>query len=60
MIGQRTVIEKRELTKNLVHKVAITNDEKKVVLVVDYMDGHFIIERSFRNNYIGLSQLKQE
>lgn len=59
MKGYRSTIEKRELTDNLIHKIQITTDEESLFLVVEYMDGRFIIEKNFKNNYIGLEAMNQ-
>jgi len=60
MKGYKTTIETRDLTDLLKHKIQITTDEERVFLVVDYMGGRFIIEKGFKNNYIGLGQLERE
>lgn len=59
MRGYRTTIEKRELTEELVHNIQLTTDEETLFLVVDYKGGRFIIERNFKNNYIGVEQMNR-
>ena len=60
MKGYKTTIETRDLTDLLKHKIQLTTDEERIFLVVDYIDGRFIIEKGFKNNYIGLSKLERE
>jgi hypothetical protein len=60
MKGYRSTIEKCELSDNLIHKVQITTDEEKLFLIVDYMDGRFVIERNFKNNIMGIERMSQE
>ena len=54
----RTVIEKSELTENLIHKVAVSSNEERVYLIVEYMEGHFVIEKTFKNNFTGLEMMR--
>lgn len=57
MYDYRTVIEQMELSENLKHKVSISADETLLYLNVDYMDGKFTIERSYKNNTFSLEEL---
>jgi hypothetical protein len=52
MDGQ--LIEEKEITDNLKHKTYITYDESKLLLEINYMDGKYTIQKTFKNNYIGL------
>jgi hypothetical protein len=51
------MIEEKEITKNLKHKVSISGDESLIYLNVDYMDGKFTVERSYRNNTFALEEM---
>ncbi len=59
MKGYRTTIEKKQLSDDLVHKIQLTTDEETLFLMVVYKDGRFIIERNFKNNYIGIEQMSR-
>lgn len=59
MRGYRTTIETIEITNNLKHKVQLTTDEENLFLIVDYKNGRSMIERSFKNNYIGINQMNR-
>lgn len=52
------VIEKVSLTKNLKHTVSVAYDESKVFLEINYMNGKFILQKTFTNNYVGINELE--
>lgn len=54
------MLETNTLTPRLNHKIQLSYDEERVFLVVDYMSGRFIVEKNFKNNYIGLELLGKE
>jgi len=58
MTDYRITIEKNKLSDNLLHKISVSSDEENVFLVIDYMDGKFVIEKIFRNNPMGLSEME--
>ncbi len=60
MKTHRSILEKNTLTDNLFYQLQMSSDEERIFLVVDYMDGKFIIEKNFKNNYIGLDLLDRE
>lgn len=51
------VIENYEITDNLKMYVSLTFDEEKLFLEVDYLNGKYTIQKTFKNNYIGLELL---
>lgn len=55
---KRTLIEEKQITDKLKHIIMISNDEEIMFLTVDYMNGRFIIEKSFQNHYMGLERMK--
>ena len=59
MKGYRQTIEKVDITDKLTHKITISVDEADIFLTVKYKDGNrnFLVEKTFKNNYIGLEQL---
>jgi hypothetical protein len=56
----KTEINRENLTKNLKIITSISQDEQRIFLQVDYMDGKFTVEKSFSNNYIGLEEFQNE
>lgn len=60
MKGYRNTIEQCVLTTRLVHKLQITTDEEDLFLIIDYMDGRFMIEKRFHNNFWGVEQMNVE
>jgi len=61
MKGYRQTIEQLDLTEKLTHKVSVSRDEEDIFLTVKYQDGkrNFLVEKTFRNNYIGLERLTE-
>lgn len=55
----KTTLEKVQVSEDLVYKIQISPDEEIVYLNVNFMNGRFIVEKSFRNNYDGLDKLKK-
>jgi len=60
MKSGRTTIEKNEITDNLTHNILISRDEEYVFLNVNYLDGRFVIEKSFRNNHADLEKMNSK
>ena len=58
MTDYRITIEKNKLSDNVLHKISISSDEESVFLVIDYMDGKFVIQKTFRNNPMGVSEME--
>ena len=54
----RVLIEKKQLSDNLLHKISISKDQEDIFLNVDFMNGKFTIEKSFKNNFGGLHMLE--
>jgi hypothetical protein len=59
-VNRRTVLEKRQITTDLLHQISISMNEEQVFLTVDFMDGKFMIEKVFKNSFIGLIQMNEE
>lgn len=57
MSNYRTKLEQTKITDNLLHTLYLSADEDRVFLTVDYMNGKFMIEKSFTNNKMGLDEL---
>ena len=55
---KRTIIEDNELTEKLIHKISVSSDERVMYLKVDYDNGNFTIEKTFRNNFFGLEDME--
>lgn len=55
----KQTIETKQITDNLTHKISISGNESDVYLIVKYNDGklNLLVEKTFRNNYLGLEQL---
>jgi len=54
------VIEEESVTDNLTVTTSIGYDEVSIYLTVNYMHGKFTIQKSFRNNYMGLEEFEIE
>lgn len=54
------VIEEESVTDNLTVTTSIGYDEVSIYLTVNYMQGKFTIQKSFRNNYMGLEEFEIE
>ena len=56
----KTTIEVDKLTDKLAHRIAVSGDETTVYLTAEYDDGNrnFLIEKIFKNNYLGLEDLR--
>ena len=48
------LIEEIQITNNLKHTTYVAYDESKIFLEVNFMDGKYIIQKTFKNNYIEL------
>lgn len=59
MRSHRHTLQNVDITDKLTHKVSISGDEEDVFLTVRYQDGkrNFLVEKTFKNSYIGLEQL---
>ena len=60
MRHQMTIIDESKITDNLTLKFMMSNNEETIHLRVDYMNGRFIVEKSFKNNYLGLERMKEQ
>ncbi len=49
-----------QITDNLEHKVSLSLKGDKFFLEVRYMDGKFVINKTFQNNYQGKLELNQQ
>lgn len=54
------VIEEENVTDDLTVTTSIGYDEVSIYLTINYMQGKFTIQKSFRNNYIGLEEFEIE
>lgn len=54
----RVVLEQKQISQNLLHKISISQDEEQIFLNVDLMHGKFTIEQQFRNNFGGMHLLE--
>jgi hypothetical protein len=54
----RVILKEKQVTENLHHKISLTKDQEQVFLNVDFMHGKYKIEKSFKNNFGGLSMLE--
>lgn len=59
-MDNRQVIQKYNPTDNLEISVSVTYDESKIFLDVDYLKGKFTLQRTFKNNFIGLEELESD
>jgi hypothetical protein len=59
-MDHRKVIDQSVIEdENLVITTLMDYNEEKIFLKVDYLDGKFIIEKQFRNNYIGIDEFEK-
>ena len=54
-----TVIENRQITKDLLHQISISENQEKIFLTVKFLSDRFVIEKSFGNNFIGLNEMSE-
>lgn len=47
-----------DIDKDLKGSISISNDEAIVFLDINYMNGKFLIQKSFKNNNLGLLDLE--
>ena len=59
-MSDKVVLGDRQITKDLLHKISISKDMENVFLRVDLMNGRFVIEKTFKNNFGGLYMLDLE
>lgn len=55
----KSELEQKKISKNCFLKTYITYDEKTYILEINYLDGKFIAERSFHNNYNGIAYMEE-
>lgn len=54
----RTEMDEIEINENLKIKTSMSQDESVIYFNVDYMQGQFTIEKTFKNNYFGVEELE--
>lgn len=57
-MGYKKLIEKHEISDMLMHKISLSTDEEQVFLNVEY-DGRYKIEKTFKNNPLGLMSMQK-
>ena len=57
---ERILIESRDITDKLKHKVSLSGNESMVYLQVDYLNGKFTIEKSYKNNRFDLEEMTKQ
>ena len=55
----RVLLQTKQITKELLQKISISKDQESVYLNVDLM-GRYKIEKTFKNNFVGLHLLELE
>lgn len=58
-MSNRVLLQNKQITKELLHKISISKDEENIFLNVDLM-GRFSIEKKFKNNFGGMHLLEIE
>jgi len=58
MISFKKIIENRQISDKLSHKISITNDEERIFLRVEYNNGSSVVEKQFQNNSLGLEEME--
>lgn len=58
-MDNKKVIEEESITDNLKLTTAMTFDEERIFLIVDYLNGKFTIEKNFKNNYFELEDFNK-
>jgi len=53
-MDNKKLIKEENVTDNLTITTSMTYDEQRIFLQVDFMKGKYTLEKSFRNNYLGL------
>ena len=54
----RTEMDEIEINENLIITTSMSQDESIVYFNIDYMQGKFTIEKTFKNNYFGIEELE--
>jgi len=60
MYDHRKVLEEKTISENLIYKISISLDESTVYLTVNYMEGNFSIEKTYKNNIFSLESMDKE
>lgn len=55
----KSKLESRKISDNCYINTYITYDEKKYILEINYMDGKFVSEKEFFNNYKGVGLMEE-
>ena len=55
----KSKLENYPLSDNCFLNIYITYDEKNYVFEIDYLDGKFVSEKQFANNYQGIAQMEE-
>ncbi len=58
-MSKSVVIQTNQITKDLLHQISISKDERSLTLKVDLLSGRFTIEKSFSNNFGGLYMMER-
>lgn len=57
---KKIMIEKKIITDNLNYELMSSINNETIYLKVDYMNGKYIVEKTFNNNYLGLARMNKE
>ena len=55
----KSKLEEKAISENCSLNTYITYDETNYVLEINYLDGKFISEKQFANNYIGIAKMEE-
>ena len=55
----RSKLEEYKLSENCFLNTYITYDEKNYVLEINYLDGRFVAEKTFPNDYNGIGRMEE-
>ncbi|MDD5650807.1 MAG: hypothetical protein PHF86_10405 [Candidatus Nanoarchaeia archaeon] len=53
------VTETKQITEKLVQIISLSPNNENIRLTIQYMNGKYIIDKSFQNNYFGKKELEQ-
>lgn len=55
----RSKLEEKKISTNCIIKTYITGDEKTYILEIDYLQGKFVSEKRFSNDFKGIASMEE-
>ena len=55
----KSKLEEKKISEDCVLNIYISYDEQSYVLEINYLDGRFVAEKTFPNNYDGIAYMEE-